>query len=229
MKKFKQWTLLMFIVLFFVAILVVIFMWNHMSAENKKSTAEVYKNIEAMYRGEIVSFENNGDEYVMELSKNSANYQIEVRAKDGKILQMKKEVLDGLKKEDILSKKEVHQIIKRNYDGEIVSELLNTWQNKTVYQVQVIEQDKKVNIMIDPITGDILSETRINPNTNNTAISKKKAQQIAKQKLDGDIQKTTYFETSSGGYYLIIIKAKGQTKTFQIHAVSGDIMSITND
>lgn len=229
MWKYKHWTLLTFIILIFVAIFTAFFMWNHMSNKDKKSTIEVYKNIETMYGGEITSFENNGGQYAMELSKNGAVYHIEVRAKDGKILHMKRTDLGRLKKRDLLSKEKVNRIIRKNYDGNIVSELLNTWNNITVYQVRVTNRDKKLSIIVDAVTGDILSETRINAHSENIAISKKEAQRIAKQKMKGTIQHTSYFETSSGGYYLVEMKAKEHTKTFQIHAVSGKIMSITND
>ena len=211
------------------AILIAFIMWNHKSTEYKKSTEEVYKNIETMYAGEIVSFKNNDDKYEMELSKNNASYHIEVTAKDGKVLHMKRTDLDGLKKEDILSKQEVNQVIKSHYNGEIESELLNTWQNEMVYQVQISAQAKKLNIIVDAITGEILSETHVDLSAKNTAISKKQAQQIAKQKLNGTIQTTAYYETSSGGYYLVKIDKKGRIKTFQIHGVSGKVMSITND
>lgn len=229
MRKFKHWSLLTIIVLVVAAILIAFLMWNHESTENRKSTEEVYKSIETMYGGEIMSFKNNGDEYTMELSKNGANYHIEVRAKDGKILQMKRTDLDGLKKEAILSKQEVDRVIKKHYNGKIESELLNTWQNEMVYQVQVTAQAKKLNIIVDAMTGEILSETHVDLNAKNTAISKKEAQQIAKKKLNGTIQNTTYYETSSGGYYLVKIEKKGIIKTFQIHGVSGKVMSITND
>ncbi|MGM9967173.1 PepSY domain-containing protein [Rummeliibacillus sp. TYF005] len=229
MRKVKHLSLLTIIILAIAAIFSVCLMWNHESTENRKSTEEVYKSIETMYGGEIVSFKNNGDEYAMELSKNGANYHIEVRAKDGKVLQMKRTDLDGLKKEDILSKQEVNRVIKNHYNGRIESELLNTWQNEMVYQIQVTAQSKKLNIIVDAITGEILSETRVNLNAKNTAISKKEAQQIAIKKLNGTIQNTTYYETSSGGYYLVKIEKKGINKTFQIHGVSGKVMSITND
>lgn len=218
----------MFMILISIAVLIVFLMWNHMSNANYKSTAEVYKNIETMYGGEITTFKNNGNRYEMELSKNGAVYHIEVEAKDGKISQMKRTDLAGIKKEDLLSKKALHTIIKENYQGKISRVLLNIGQDTPIYQVEVMEQNKKLNILVDAITGDILSETQVDAKADHTVISKKEAEQIAKKKLNGTIRNTTYFETSNGGYYLVEIVTKGQAETFQIHAVSGKIMSITN-
>lgn len=228
MKKFKHWTLLTFIILAFAAVVASFVMWNELSAKDKKSTTEVYHDIENMYGGEIVSFKNNGNQYNIELLKNGAKYHIEVRAKDGKIQKMKRTDLHELEKSDLLTKEEIHHIIVKNYEGDIVSELLSTWQDTTVYQVQVMNHNKKLHVIVDAMTGDILSETSVNAKQENATISKKVAQQIAKKKLNGIIQKTTYFETSSGGYYLVEIEDKGHRMIIQIHAVSGEIMSITN-
>jgi len=203
-------------------------MWNNMSSANYKTTAEVYKNIETMYGGEITTFKNNGNKYEMELSKNGAVYYIEVESKDGKISKMKRTDLKGIKQEDLLSNKELQKIIKGNYQGEISRVLLNTGQDIPVYQVQIIDQTKKLNVEIDAITGDILSETQIDTETDPSVVSKREAEKIAKKKLNGNIRNTTYFETSSGGYYLVEIEAKGRIETFQIHAVSGKIMSVTS-
>ncbi|WP_397536914.1 PepSY domain-containing protein [Rummeliibacillus pycnus] len=199
-----------------------------MSNANYKTTVEVYGNIETMYGGEITTFKNNGSQYDMELSKNGAVYHIVVEAKDGEISQMKRIDLAGIEKGNLLSKKELQTIIKRNYQGEISRVLLNTEQDTPVYQIQVTEQNKKLNIIVDATTGDILSETHVDAKADHTVISKKEAGKIAKKKLNGTIQNTTYFETSNGGYYLVEIAKNNQVETFQIHAVSGKIMSITN-
>jgi len=199
-----------------------------MSSANYKTTAEVYKNIETMYGGEITTFKNNGNKYEMELSKNGAVYYIEVESKDGNISKMKRTDLKGIKQEDLLSNKELQKIIKGNYQGEISRVLLNTGQDTPVYQVQIIDQTKKLNVEIDAITGDILSETQTDTETDPSVVSKREAEKIAKKKLNGNIRNTTYFETSSGGYYLVEIEAKGRIETFQIHAVSGKIMSVTS-
>lgn len=228
MRKFKHWTLLTFIILVFAAILSVFIMWNEMSNKNNKSTTEVYHDIENMYGGEIVSFENDGKQYNIELSKNGAKYHIVVRAKDGKIKKMQRTDLDALEQSDLLSKREINRIITKNYGGSIVSKLLSTWQDTTVYQVQVTNHNKKLHVIVDAVTGDILSETSANAKKENSTISKKEAQKIAKHKLNGIIKKTSYFETSSGGYYLVEIEEKGHMVIIQIHAVSGEIMSVTN-
>ncbi|MGX9133016.1 PepSY domain-containing protein [Rummeliibacillus sp. JY-2-4R] len=231
MTKVKHWTVLTFIVLIIIAVLILLSMWSHITNESDKSTSEVYKTIKEMYGGEITSFKNNGKEYVMELSKNGARYHVEVEAKDGKITKMERTDLVGLKHEDLISEDEVKQIIKENYEGKIVQSLLKTEQDILVYQVQIVNQtkQKKRNVLVDATTGEILAEAGEDTKTANAIVSKKKAQQIAKNRLNGTIRDTTYFETSSGGYYLVEIVSNGKVTTFQIHAVTGKIMSFTNN
>jgi len=211
------------------AALIVFFMWNYMSNLDNKSTEEVYKKIETMYGGEITTFKNNGTNFEVKLSKNGAVYSIEVGAKDEKIFQMKRIDLAGIKQEDLISKEKLQKIIKEKYQGKISRVILYTGQDTPVYQVQIDNQDKKLNINADATTGEILSETLADTNMDNSIIDKKEAEKIAKRKLNGTIQNTTYFETSNGGYYLVEIEAKRKTETFQIHAVSGKIMSVTSN
>lgn len=204
-------------------------MWNHISNANKKSTEEVYKNIETMYGGEITTFKNNGNQYEMQLSKNGATYHIKVRTNDGKILLMKRTDLVGLKQENLISKKELQQIIKKNYGGKISQIFLNTQKNLPVYHVQLNNQNKSLSLLVDATTGDILSETKVDEIKKSLLLSKKEAEKIAKQKWNGKILNSTYYERSNGGYYLVEIVVKGETKTIQIHAITGKIMSITDN
>ncbi len=164
----------------------------------------------------------------MELSKDGYKYHIVVEAKDGKISQMERTDLVGLKQKDLISESDLKQLIKKNYQGKIVQTLLKAKKDTPVYQVQIIDQNRKLNILVDATTGEILSEIQEDTKTNHTIISKKEAQQIATKKLNGAIRDTTYFETSSGGYYLVDIEANGTVETFQIHAVTGKVMSFTN-
>lgn len=60
-------------------------------------------------------------------------------------------------------------------------------------------------------------------------LTEDEAIEIARQKLKGDVDSLHYKNGSDGGYYLIEIERGDKEATFQIHARSGEILSITWD
>lgn len=52
---------------------------------------------------------------------------------------------------------------------------------------------------------------------------------IANKELEGEVEALSYRSTSDGGYYLIEIDGDEAEAVFQIHALSGEILSITWD
>jgi len=52
---------------------------------------------------------------------------------------------------------------------------------------------------------------------------------IANKELKGEVDALSYRSTSDGGYYLIEIDGDEAEAVFQIHALSGEILSITWD
>ncbi|WP_313470607.1 PepSY domain-containing protein [Lysinibacillus sp.] len=53
--------------------------------------------------------------------------------------------------------------------------------------------------------------------------------QIALGQLTGEVDSVDFEETAEGGYYLVEIETQDDEATFQIHAVSGEVLSITWD
>lgn len=60
-------------------------------------------------------------------------------------------------------------------------------------------------------------------------ITEQQAVQIALEQLKGEVDSVDFEETSEGGYYLVEIETQDDEATFQIHAVSGKVLSVTWD
>jgi len=61
-------------------------------------------------------------------------------------------------------------------------------------------------------------------------ISEKQAMKIALGQLKGEVEDIEFVRTNDGGYYLVEIDDnKDNEATFQIHAISGKILSVTWD
>jgi len=94
-------------------------------------------------------------------------------------------------------------------------------------------------LVVNAFTGEVLSETVKNEPveeepTKNVIITKEQAIDIALGQLKGDVDKVEFESTSEGGFYLIEIEQDNKDAddieaVFQIHAISGKIMSVTWD
>jgi len=82
-------------------------------------------------------------------------------------------------------------------------------------------------------TGEATPEPNqtVPPKTSTTVlISEKQAMKIALGQLKGEVEDIEFVRTNDGGYYLVEIDDnKDNEATFQIHAISGKILSVTWD
>ena len=62
-----------------------------------------------------------------------------------------------------------------------------------------------------------------------TILSEQKIIAIAQKQLKGEVDSVEFYETADGGYYLVEIETTEDEATFQIHAITGEILSISFD
>lgn len=67
------------------------------------------------------------------------------------------------------------------------------------------------------------------PATPPVRISDSAANEIALTQLNGQIEDTDFYSTADGGYYIVEIETEEQEAAFQIHAITGKILSVVYD
>lgn len=72
-------------------------------------------------------------------------------------------------------------------------------------------------------------ETKETKAVSKAIITTDQAAKIAQQQLNGKIEYVVYEKQNDGGYYLVEIDGKKDEAVFQIHALTGKIMSVTHD
>lgn len=186
--------------------------------------------LESMYGGTVDRISITNGVYQAELSRGEAVYSAEVDAMTGSVLsltqtgEMKEEI------PDVLSESKVKEIIAGKYSGETERISLNTGGETPIYEVKLSKDPKFTKVTVDAMTGKIITETVKETTGENALITKEQAIAIAQTQLKGDVDDFSYEKTSDGGYYLIEIEAADDREgTFQIHAISGKIMSVTWD
>lgn len=229
MRIREKLSILFIVTLIIIATILSIIIWNKLTKETSLTTEEIYNDIETMYGGEIISFLTINDQYRVQLQRNNKLYQLNVDAESGKILQMTQDKSDV--KEDInyLPETKIRKIIKEQYDGKIKKISLNTNKEEPVYQIEIANGKEHVNLLIDAINGEVLSEIQADAEQDSSLLSKEQVITIAKKKLNGAVDEISFYDTSDGGYYLVEIEGNDKDAVFQIHAISGKVISTTWD
>ena len=186
--------------------------------------------LESMYGGTVDRISITNGVYQAEMSRGEAVYSAEVDAMTGSVLsltqtgEMKEEI------PDVLSESKVKEIIAGKYSGETERISLITGGETPIYEVKLSKDPKFTKVTVDAMTGKIITETVKETTGENALITKEQAIAIAQTQLKGDVDDFSYEKTSDGGYYQIEIEAADDREgTFQIHAISGKIMSVTWD
>jgi len=96
------------------------------------------------------------------------------------------------------------------------------------YDMTVDELDGHVNKLVK-IAGSYSAPEKEQTTPTTKVLTDEEAIAIANKELKGEVDALSYRSTSDGGYYLIEIDGDEAEAVFQIHALSGEILSITWD
>jgi len=198
---------------------------------NKKepiAADDIRIQLENMYGGTVDQMAIEGGVYKVELNRSGASYTAEIDATTGSVIsllqtsEMKEEI------PQVLSETEVTEIIAGKYSGEVERISLNAGSEAPVYEVKLSKDPKFTKVTVDATTGKTISEIVKKTTGENALITKEKAIAIVHGQLSGEIDDVSYEKTNEGGFYLIEIESTdGREGTFQVHAISGKIMSVT--
>ena len=203
------------------------------SLMNKKAPIaadDIRNQFESMYGGTVDQIAIEGDIYKVQMSRSGASYSAEIDAATGNVLSLMQ--TGEIKQEipQVLPEAKLKEIIAKKYSGEAERISLNTSGKTPVYEVKLSKNPKFTKVTVDAITGKTISENIKETTGEDALITKEKAIAIAQGQFKGEIDDVSYEKTNDGGYYLIEIEAAdGQEGTFQVHAISGKIISVTWD
>ncbi|MDH6673085.1 PepSY domain-containing protein [Paenibacillus glucanolyticus] len=202
----KKVSLLLGVVLVVAVMIIVNAVWSPFSRSTEAmSQAEAVRGVLEQYQGgEIIKASLEGEVYRMELQSDTGKYELTVDARNG----------------DIVSIKPLNQ-------AEVKPE--------PVEPVQPPDQDNPPkpgeNGGEGTTDGESGNGTGINnPEPPKTMITKEQATKLSLGKVAGTVEDVEYRESKSSRYYLVEIEREdGREATIQVHAITGEIMTITWD
>lgn len=219
---------------------------------------EIRKQLEETYGGKVERLSLDGTMFEVELSRNKDVYLATVDAETGKVLSMiqTKEVIEeempiaSAEQDDIADDKDT--VTEANNTETVVQDKVPTDEGATEPKQSAASEPKTVvteskqptpsqpKAAVTEPKKAVVPESKPKTSTNQTTppktpttvlISENQAIKIALGQLKGEVEDVEFVQTSDGGYYLVEIDDDDQDDeaTFQIHAISGKILSVTWD
>jgi uncharacterized membrane protein YkoI len=229
----KPWALPL---IFTIIILVAggLFIGNLMTNKTPLSSEEIQGQLETIYDGKVDNLTLENGVYFAEITRTDALYSAEIDAMSGKVLALNQLSKVEEVKPQILSETEVREEIAKKYPGEIERLSLNKNKEQPVYDAEVVKEKALVELEVDALTGEIISENMKETTTEDVIITRDQAIEIALRELKGEVEYVVFEKTDDGGYYLVEIEQDNEDTddleaVFHIHAVTGKILFVEWD
>lgn len=229
----KPWALPL---IFTIIILVVggLFIGNLLTKKAPLSSEEIQKRLETIYDGKVENLTLENGVYFAEITRSNVLYSAEVDAVNGKVLALNQLSEMEEVKPQILSEQEVRKEIAKKYPGKIERLSMNNNKEQPIYNAEVIEEKTLVELQVDAVTGEIISEKKKDVITEDVLITKEQAITIALKQLKGDVEFVAFQQTDDGGYYMVEIEQDNEETddvdaVFHIHAITGEVISVEWD
>ncbi len=183
---------------------------------------EIRKQLEEMYEGKVERLSLKGSMYEVELSRSNAVYLAEVDAGTGKVLSL----FQTKEATPIASAGEKEAAPKEEIVEKPIEETDQS-QKETTSESEISKAETPSSEAVEKKPAPPKKDAQT------VLISKKEAIQIALSQLNGEVDDVDFVRTSEGGYYLVEIEVdndeRGDEAVYQIHAISGKILSVTWD
>lgn len=228
----KQW-LLPLLLAIIVLIIGVIFIQGLFSKDEQMTKEEVEQQLVLMYGGTVEDLTFQDEIYSAEITRSGGIYSAKVNATNGQVLGMT--LIEKIEEEapKLLSEQEVKDMIGEKYHNDVEGLTLNEEGETPTYEVEVAKNQTLLKVIVNAQTGEVMKEEEQPSSTKNTLITREEAIEIALGQLYGEVEYVKFIDNEDGGYYLVEIEQDRDDDdieaVFQIHAITGKIMTIEWD
>lgn len=194
--------------------------------------------VENIYSGKKTEVSREGDVYKITFEIDSGIYEIDVHRKTGDIANLKQITQKPQEKTDA----EIREILEKEQTGEIKTIEKKIEQDEAYYYATVIDGDTEIIYKLNAATGEIIDvvhnkmppknppQTPETPAGTVQRITEQQAIEIALTRVKGAIEEVELEEEAGQYYYFVEIEtAEEEEITVQVHAISGEVISIVMD
>lgn len=226
MKK-KSWIWTFLILLLGITVLITIQQLNSPAAKHL-TTKEAQDLVENRYQGSVSQVRLKNNQYLIKMMKEKRMYIIKLDANTGDIVSIIK--IEKQDPQQVLSETEIRSLITEKIKGTITSINKERQDGKEIYIVLVNEDNQRITVKVDSMSGTILSTSSTIITEPSKKLSEAEAVKLAIQQVEGTVDEIS-LETKNGQpyYFVKVIVNDKQEAIVQIHAIKGNVISITWD
>lgn len=204
--------------------------FTNVSASESITESEAKEIIKDRYQGEILNLKKVNSTYLIEMKRGEVFYQIKLSENGGEILSFEKKGQISKGEQKQLDEEKIKEIIQAEESGELLSLKKVTHKEKSAFEATVQKDEAKIKITVDALNGEVLSRVAEETKVPVKNLTEEEAVQIALKNEPGEVDDISFGETDKGSYYLVEIeKDDGREAAVEIHAITGEVLSVTWD
>nr|WP_263328267.1 PepSY domain-containing protein [Neobacillus sp. Marseille-Q6967] len=190
--------------------------------------------VESRYQGQVSEIKMMDQQYNIELEKQNKLYTINLDAESGKVLKFSEakatQPTPAPQNKDELTEEEIKKIILTQVNGAITSLEKKLDKQSPYYQAVVDSPDQQTTILVDAVSGNIISSESNKKNEPAKKLKESDAINIALKQVQGEVDNIWLESIDDQTYYLVEIETPDdQEAVIQIHAITGEVFSVTWD
>lgn len=198
------------------------------------SKEEAQTLVETRYKGKVTRIRQEGGHYFLEMVREDIRYEIKLGISSGEVLSIHKKgkIAQPPPEENAGSSHKTEDEIKKQLQSELTGELLSFEKEmengRMVYKAVFLDQGVKKVILADAETGEIILQKTESDGGPVVAITEEEAVAIALKQVNGILHDVELESEDSFPYYLVEIEtADDQKAIIQIHALTGEVLSVS--
>ena len=166
---------------------------------------EVINRVESLYNGKVEEITKNKSQYNVIFADGSNVYEVQVDEEQGTFQHLK-------------------LLLIRDDNTEVVMD------DHVDTKADLNSNSNTASNGASSSPTDQGPDTTNSSETNNvTRITAAAAQSLALQQMTGEVEDVEYFQSADGGYYIVELENEELEAAFQIHAITGKILSVVYD
>lgn len=221
MKKSRKF-LLPFSLVLLLVVAGMFYMKSIVSHADTIPSDSIKNQLETMYNGEVNNLLLHDNIYGATLTREGSVYAVRVDGATGKVLSM---ILKEPSTELVSKQKEAAEVAKKDESSVGKPEEVPTQSAPEKPKPQPKPKPQEKPQPKPPVNKPAPQKTVL--------LTEQQAIQIALRQLNGEVDDVDFVKTLEGGYYLVEIEIDvddgPDEATYQIHAISGKVMSVTWD
>lgn len=217
-------------------LIVLLLQWGpKFSSAETLSEQEARDSVISRYSGEITGIKQERERYIVDLRLDTGLYEIQVHAQTGDVLSLeRKEAFPSPGESGVLTREQIESIVRNHQPGDMESlEMVKEGQDH-YYKAVIRAGEQWTTVKVDPVSGEILASATTDsdpsPMEPPQLLTAEEAEQRALEHIPGEVDDVDWKQVDGTGFYLVEIELPdGREAVVQIHAITGEVMSVSWD